>query len=1387
MAIRFAHCSHIRDMKNTPGYLPNQRHCMYGQDADLIMLGLVTHEPHFTILREVVNFNSFQNSRNKNATKVVAKHTKESEFQLLHVSILREYLDIEFGLHNKATPNYNLESVIDDFVFMTFLVGNDFLPHMPSLDIGDGAFDLLFNTYKEQRKTWGDGQYLTHAGNIMSASRLEAFLKVIGAAETEIFEARQVNEAAFLKKKRRWDKRDGKKAGPSDEELAVMEAEKEQAFQSMIQSSGTATENKPEVANGIKPGKDHKGRYYYEKLDITPLDHAKHRHLNTVYMEGLVWCLAYYYRGCISWSWFYPYHYGPMISDLTDLNAIFRTMKYDPGEPFLPFQQLMGCLPPGSKDLVPRPYQHLMLSAASPIHDFYPLEFVVDMNGKRNPWEGVNLLPFIDAKRLKAAIGEFCPPRSLTSDERSRNSFGNILLFRYDPTVTSDAPSPNREIGLKDINMCNSSMVIYQEPDRKNTSFRPEIIPGTKLPYPGFPSLNVLPIEETSLDAIGLNCFGSESKYSSTILTLRKLPQLPSAEQLAAKILHVSVFVNYPSMHEAKVVAVTDANCEVRKNNEVTMWNGEQRGRWLQETEGMKLTYKNGAGAPGTGGVDVGEIQIRLKCVPLQGMQKHTDGATEKVFGKEEADLPLHMCLWTSPAPDPRFQEKGPDTLKTLFPPAKQVVLTAGKYKGNVGTVVKTSEDGGKQHVHVKVAITPPEPPFGLAIVRSVTEQFVSIMDAARILKMPISVLHKVAGGFSVDPGRYDLGLNIKYKGEYCVLGYTRVVHDTSSARDKNVDPNSAAWSVGDSLKVIGSMGFSGSDGSQSGERKRQEWEFSPKAIRLIASYKAKFPKMFESLQRFPNERFYDVSQLFGSNNKGEDTLKTVLEWLNSCETAKMPRVISTTSAIGRDAVSAIERASEVRATSVKAKELKVVGLKVPPSAIFAEGSIETNNIMTSFNTPPELGDRVVSLNARGVPFGARGTVIGVHNTKGCVDLVFDEEFLAGTSLQGTCSNFRGKLCMWDGLIKIGAKSDGSTVESLIKPGSGKEIAKKLVAKAAIEEKKERKEREKKEKQSQRDVFHAPNEAPNSSRSGSAGRSTSAGRSASSGKGSKLVHAKEASAPDGSIGFKWGKGRGKVSGLQASAIGGGAVGGGKRKKGPSKAEKASTEAGLKSLLGVGAPAPGQMDDPVELSSGDAAIALKGMLGIGAKEAPKKAPKQNGSDALKGMLGIGANATPAPAPVPASSPAPPPPPASKGADALMDLMSISSPSDAQPAAAAKPSSGFNFAYVAEGQVAPLPQQVPQQVPQIDHNAIAAMQIAQMQQQQMMMMNMQGMQMGGGPRGMPGNAWGVPPLQPPMQQQPMPVPAPTNTPAPAPPIPRSTEKKKSKKLAPSSVKK
>jgi 5'-3' exoribonuclease 2 len=54
------------------------------------------------------------------------------------------------------------------------------------------------------------------------------------------------------------------------------------------------------------------------------------------YTEGLCWVMLYYYRGCHSWTWYYPYHYAPMASDLHDLEQF--DIKLDLGwSPLLVF------------------------------------------------------------------------------------------------------------------------------------------------------------------------------------------------------------------------------------------------------------------------------------------------------------------------------------------------------------------------------------------------------------------------------------------------------------------------------------------------------------------------------------------------------------------------------------------------------------------------------------------------------------------------------------------------------------------------------------------------------------------------------------------------------------------------------------------------------------------------------------------------------------------------------------------------------------------------------------------------------------------------------------------------------------------------------------------
>jgi 5'-3' exoribonuclease 1 len=140
------------------------------------------------------------------------------------------------------------------------------------------------------------------------------------------------------------------------------------------------------------------------------------------YLQGLQWVLFYYFRGVPSWSWYFPFHYAPFISDLADhFDKLIPTLgPFDASTPFKPFEQLMAVLPSRSCKLLPGPYHTLMTDPTSAIFDFYPEKFELDMNGKKNDWEAIVKIPFIDPVRLLTAMRS--REAGLTDFERYRNS-----------------------------------------------------------------------------------------------------------------------------------------------------------------------------------------------------------------------------------------------------------------------------------------------------------------------------------------------------------------------------------------------------------------------------------------------------------------------------------------------------------------------------------------------------------------------------------------------------------------------------------------------------------------------------------------------------------------------------------------------------------------------------------------------------------------------------------------------------------------------------------------------------------------------------------------------------------------------------------------------------
>jgi len=633
-----------RACANGGGYDPNTRHVVYGLDADLIMLALATHEPHFHILREVV----FQQKPNESAQNggagAIDKTAKQiaiarKPFQLLSVTILREYLALDLNPHVlPQTFTVDRERLFDDFVFMCFFVGNDFLPHSPTLEIREGAIDLLMTIYKQELGNLGGhlvedgtpnlrrvGQFVRAVaqfeeqifqkrakreaqmrsrrkrekemsrqfykknnqgslvgksalgGSINASDRAPAYIaantkgvkrksaqftevkpigrdveanvsaaaalkaKLLGkkaAIKTEKALANEQKEEekedAIVKEEEETDKKGKKKAKTAASAKGIKEEEEEEkeeskktskvenatdlfneikkeeevkqeekedsGFESIetdddvpfefVQATGADAKPgdwrcpsgcgdmqktrkscfrcgcpKPSEIPRLKKGdtmekavflkqleellekkndrEDEmeadnirlgeigwKERYYDTKMGSHDMNSRRKvvRGMVEEFIRGLLWVCKYYYEGCCSWGWFYPYHYAPFATDMVDLELI--STEFELGQPFKPFDQLMGVLPAASAHALPPAFYPLMADEDSPIIDFYPKHFDLDMNGKRFAWQAVALLPWIDADRLlKETRNLDC---TLTPEEAHRNTINIELLYAHE-------------------------------------------------------------------------------------------------------------------------------------------------------------------------------------------------------------------------------------------------------------------------------------------------------------------------------------------------------------------------------------------------------------------------------------------------------------------------------------------------------------------------------------------------------------------------------------------------------------------------------------------------------------------------------------------------------------------------------------------------------------------------------------------------------------------------------------------------------------------------------------------------------------------------------------------------------------------------------------------
>jgi len=1032
---------YIRQAKSQTEYDPNVRHCIYGLDADLIMLGLLSHDPHFCLLREEVTFG--RQSQKK------SKELEHQNFYLMHLCVVREYLELEFQQMKEPGAlsfSFDMERVIDDFILMAFFVGNDFLPNLPHLHINEGALSLMFETYKTVLPRM-EG-YINEAGYI-NLERLGVLLDELSKVEFRFFEAEN-SDASWMRSKQKMETSEA--AHDNKKGKVVMSSQQQELFQKIkkwINRSGHTADKLPldlpstlpardrefikalseslhvqwntventegqrhmqlsfypapeadgqdeedqdeeaqnaifrvikryETAKIVDVSPEHareemdrkyqekfyqwKDKYYRSKLDWGLDNEEEVRKLTENYVQGLQWVLFYYYRGIVSWPWYFQYHYSPMISDVR--KGLGADMNFRLGQPFHPYEQLMGVLPDRSKSIVPEAFHDLMTNKDSPIIDFYPRDFELDMNGKKMEWEAVVKIPFIQEDRLLAAMKT--KEHLLTDRERQRNEFGVSLKFTYSADTNFTYPSSWPGV-FADIQGCHCVENIFELPTMDGLDVHIGLVEGVKVgsaALAGFPSLKTLPFSG-ALAYHGVNVFQQDSRNQSMIVTLLDLEDQAKVEKAKSKLGNV-VHVGYPFLQEAKITKVSDELFDYvlpahpDGQIEAIQHNQEDIKEWHKKAERIEAVYSKRLG------MVIGTVESLIHVEMLKGLQKTNLGATVKEYGTipgMETDYAAQTVVDEVISEDQRFIEKSALPIEEEFPPGTRCFFLGEIAYGRPLEVYDHSD--GKLDIWIGTAKGRDDNwARVVALNAERTTPYTPSFAVARMLNMNGLALSKITSAFSVMSSglRLNLGLNLKFEAKKLkVLGYSR--------------------------------------------KRASGWEFSQKAIELLTQYMVKFPEFIAGLQRNPQGDMFQDTDFYPKEIAGEK-MKEIGRWLKEVESKSFAKVPLDAEQLDSDTVMAIEAAADrIVASTAPIKNQKMKA--VPRHALLKPADAEHRLGGQKF-VP---GDRLVYVQDSGkVPLGLAGTVVGMTRTARTtlLDVVMDATFMSGTTLDGRCSPFRG-------------------------------------------------------------------------------------------------------------------------------------------------------------------------------------------------------------------------------------------------------------------------------------------------------------------------------------------------------------------------------------------
>ena len=331
---------------------------VYGLDADLIMLSIfhLDYMENIFVCREAPEFYKRDLSRNPDLAS--------DDMLFLDIGYLRRCIFTHLVGDGKV-GGIHQERVVHDYVFLCFLLGNDFLPHFPTLNIRTRGMDILLDTYRQHLLKAKKHLVDVAIGRVLW-NHVHSLFRTWSEMEHEILVQEHHNRDK-LEMRLSANKKDGQDTNnfpllyrPEERYINPKEQGWEiRYYRALFGISESDTHNDSgrcptSVVSFLPPSVNiPKGNPTTNDKNVAIKD------ICINYCEGLEWVFRYYTSNCPNWQWKYRYHYPPLFSDLVMYRPhhVSNHYQYLPSDclynPCSPIQQLEYVMPASQKHLIP--------------------------------------------------------------------------------------------------------------------------------------------------------------------------------------------------------------------------------------------------------------------------------------------------------------------------------------------------------------------------------------------------------------------------------------------------------------------------------------------------------------------------------------------------------------------------------------------------------------------------------------------------------------------------------------------------------------------------------------------------------------------------------------------------------------------------------------------------------------------------------------------------------------------------------------------------------------------------------------------------------------------------------------------------------------------------